>query len=211
MNLGRFVTLEGGEGVGKSTLASNLQKKLLELDIKCLLTREPGGSLGGEAIRNIVLNPPHHQDWSPLTQTLLFFAARCDHLENVIKPALLRGEWVICDRFTDSTRAYQAVAGGVDDHVVSTLDQLVVNEQQPDLTLLLDMPLEVSAKRRIERNGPQDAFEKLPQSFHENVRQAFLEIADRYKDRCYVLDASNSVDQVTAEALELICKRFSVQ
>lgn len=210
MTKGRFITLEGGEGVGKSTLARNIQESLTEKGIESILTREPGGSLGGESIRAMVLNPPKDVTWSPLTQTLLFFAARRDHLENTILPAINRGDWVICDRFTDSTRAYQAVGGDVDEKTVETLDQLVVGSQQPDLTLVLDMTLEGAALRRKERNGPIDAFESLPQGFHEKVRQAFSAIAKEHSDRCVILDASKDAEIVSRSAISILEQRFGL-
>ncbi|MFC7290551.1 dTMP kinase [Hirschia litorea] len=208
---GRFITLEGGEGVGKSTLAANLKLELEKKGQNVVLTREPGGSIGGETIRTLVLNPPHSDgSWSPLTQTLLFFAARRDHLEHVIIPALTRGDWVICDRFTDSTRAYQAVAGGVDQDTITQFDTMVVGENQPDLTLILDMALEDAAKRRVLRNGPIDAFESLPQSFHEKVRHAFIQISQVHPERCYLVDASLEATAVTQKALEIVSNRLKL-
>lgn len=205
MTIGKFITLEGGEGVGKSTLAANLKAKLENKGIRVLLTREPGGSTGGEAIRSLVLNPPHSEGgWSALSQTLLFFAARRDHLEHTILPALERGEWVICDRFTDSTRAYQSVAGGVSKTTIAQLDEMVVGTHQPDITLVLDMELNEAKKRRIQRNGPDDVFESLPQSYHEKVRLAFIQIAHTYPERCHLVDASYTAGIVADNAMVVV-------
>lgn len=209
MTIGKFITLEGGEGVGKSTLAASLKVKLENKGIRVLLTREPGGSIGGETIRSLVLNPPHIEGgWSALSQTLLFFAARRDHLEHTILPALERGDWVICDRFTDSTRAYQSVAGGVSDTTIAQLDEMVVGVHQPDITLVLDMELADAQKRRIQRNGPDDAFESLPQKYHEKVRHAFVQITCTYPERCHLVDASLTTDQVADNAMGLVEKQL---
>ncbi len=210
MRNGRFVTLEGGEGVGKSTLARLLKEQLSEHGINVVLTREPGGSVGGEEIRSLVLNPKSDDGWSALTQTLLFFAARSDHLDKIIAPALKRGDWVICDRFTDSTRAYQQVAGGVSSEIIEQLDQISVGDIQPDLTLILDMPVENAVKRREVRNGPMDAFESKPLSFHKSVREAFRSLGETYSKRCHVLDAGQSPDEVLNQALKIIDERFDL-
>lgn len=204
MQEGKFITLEGGEGVGKSTLAKNLQSVLLSKGLQSVLTREPGGTVGAETIRSLILNPPGDVNWSATSQTLLFFAARRDHLENVIVPALKQGKWVICDRFTDSTRAYQEIAGGVSASVIDTLDEIIVDNYQPDLTLILDMELSEAAKRRQARNGPEDVFEKKPQIFHEKVRQAFLNIAQNNLNRCSLIDASQKPELVTKAAVNAI-------
>ncbi|WP_018997028.1 dTMP kinase [Hirschia maritima] len=210
MQNGRFVTLEGGEGVGKSTLAQLLKVRLSEHGINVVLTREPGGSIGGEEIRSLVLNPKSDDGWSALTQTLLFFAARSDHLDKIIAPALKRGDWVICDRFTDSTRAYQQVAGGVSSEIIEQLDQISVGDVQPDMTLILDMPVEDAVKRREARNGPMDAFESKPLSFHKSVREAFRNLGETYSTRCHVLDAGQSPDEVLNQALKIIDERFDL-
>ena len=210
MSRGRFITLEGGEGVGKSTLAQSLKNNLSQKGIEVILSREPGGSVGGEEIRSIVLNPKNDDGWSPLTQTLLFFAARSDHLDRIIKPAIERGDWVICDRFTDSTRAYQQVAGGVPAEVIEQLDKITVGQMQPDLTFILDMPIEDALQRREARNGPVDAFENKPLSFHQNVRQAFVGLVKKFHERCYLIDAGQSQEVVLKQAMKTINERFKL-
>ena len=162
---GLFITLEGGEGVGKSTVLKELLKSLENTSVEVVTSREPGGTKGAEAIRSFVLKPPLEPGWDAMTQLLLFNAARADHLARKIRPALQRGAIVLCDRFSDSTRAYQSAAGGIDAEIVETIDQCVVGDDQPDLTLILDMPLEIAAKRRETRGGETDVFEKLGLGF----------------------------------------------
>lgn len=188
---GRFITLEGGEGVGKSTLAAELASRLSHNGIDVVRTREPGGTPGAEAIRGLILNPPAEvAGWQPVAETLLFFAARRDHLDKLIRPALARGSWVICDRFSDSTRAYQAAAGGVASSDVEALDRICVGDAVPDLTLVLDLPIEVARQRLVARAGAADAIESRLVSYHEAVHRGFLEIARANPQRCVVLDAS---------------------
>lgn len=188
---GRFITLEGGEGVGKSTLAAELASRLSHSGIDVVRTREPGGTPGAEAIRGLILTPPAEvAGWQPMVETLLFYAARRDHLDRLIRPALARGSWVICDRFSDSTRAYQAAAGGVASSDVEALDRICVGAAVPDLTLVLDLPIEVARQRLVARAGAADAIESRQVSYHEAVHRGFLEIARANPQRCVVLDAS---------------------
>lgn len=188
---GRFITLEGGEGVGKSTLAAELASRLSHNGIDIVRTREPGGTPGAEAIRGLILTPPAEvAGWQPMAETLLFYAARRDHLDKLIRPALARGSWVICDRFSDSTRAYQAAAGGVSSSDVEALDRICVGDTVPDLTLVLDLPIEAARQRLVARAGAADAIESRLVSYHEAVHRGFLEIARANPQRCVVLDAS---------------------
>ncbi|HOZ27530.1 MAG TPA: dTMP kinase, partial [Hyphomonadaceae bacterium] len=155
---GRFITLEGGEGVGKSTLATALEARLVARGIKVVRTREPGGTPGAEAIRRLILNPPAEvTGWEPIAETLLFYAARTDHLDKLIRPALAAGSWVICDRFSDSTRAYQAAAGHVPSEHIETIDRICVGDTTPDITLILDLPLSAARERMIARANDKDA------------------------------------------------------
>ena len=174
-----------------------------------VVTREPGGTPGAEAVRSLLLNPPEDCNWSPLSQTLLFYAARAQHLEQVILPALEQGRWVICDRFSDSTRAYQIVAGGLDIGTLDEIDRMVVSHHQPDLTLILDLPVEDAAKRRSDRGEPDDVFERKGVAFHRSVREAFLEIARNHADRCAIIDASGSPDEILDESVRLIRERLT--
>lgn len=207
---GRFITLEGGEGVGKSTLAAALESRLSARGVTVIRTREPGGTPGAEAIRRLILNPPTEvSGWQPIAETMLFYAARCDHLDKLIRPALARGDWVICDRFSDSTRAYQAAAGGVSADEIEALDRLCVGPTAPDLTLVLDLPLAVARRRMTERANDRDAIESRQTSYHAAVHAAFLEIARAHPDRCVVIDASADAAGVADQAMIAIEQRLA--
>ena len=197
---GRFITLEGGEGTGKSTLQAALRDRLTEQGIEIVLTREPGGTPRAETIRALVLTPPGGKPFSPLAEALLMNAARSDHLDLVIRPALAAGKWVICDRFSDSTRVYQGVSGEISSETLLALERHVVGETQPDLTLVLDAPVTVAHARRAARKGAQDVFEQRDLAFHQSVRQAFAEIARLEPGRCQLIDASRSAREVADAA-----------
>lgn len=194
---GRFITFEGGEGTGKSTQAARLVDRLRARDVDVLRTREPGGSPGAEDIRAIALNGDAGR-WSPMTETLLMFAARSDHLERTIRPALEAGRWVVCDRFADSSRAYQGVGGGTPAEFIEMLDAAVVGSTQPDLTLIFDLPVEVGLARAFGRGLFETRFESKGLEFHERLRRGFLDIAARHPERCIVIDADGDLDAVTA-------------
>jgi dTMP kinase len=208
---GRFITLEGGEGVGKSTLAHTLKTALEARGRTVVLTREPGGTRGAEALRSLILAPPDGvAPWGPLTEALMFYAARRDHLDKLIRPSIEAGAWVICDRFSDSTRAYQAAAGGVTAEHVEALERVVVGDDGPDLTLVLDLALSRSRDRISTRATPADAIESRGADYHERVRQAFLHIAKANPKRCAVLDASLAPDALATAALAAIDARLGV-
>jgi len=207
---GRFITLEGGEGTGKSTLMSALRARLEAAGKRVVETREPGGTVLAEAIRNFVLHPPEGQTWSPMAEALLMNAARTDHLEKRIRPALEDGTWVLCDRFADSTRVYQSVQGGVSLSVLKLLEGSVLGETRPDLTLVLDAPVEQTAGRRAGRGGTADTFEIRGKPFHEAVRQAFIDVARSEPDRCILLDASRPAEDVAAAAWKQIATRLGM-
>ncbi|MEO0883188.1 MAG: dTMP kinase [Pseudomonadota bacterium] len=198
--LGRFVTLEGGEGSGKSTLIAGLAERAKAHDISAEVTREPGGTPLAEALRKLALTPPHGETWSPLAEALLMNAARADHLEKRIRPALERGQWVLCDRFADSTIAYQSADGSVSMPTLLTLEATVLEWSRPDLTLILDAPPEALLKRRKTRPANDDIFETRPMAFHRAVRNAFLQIAQRNPERCVVLDAEQAPGRLLEEA-----------
>ncbi|NBB17396.1 dTMP kinase [Caulobacter sp. SLTY] len=198
MARGFFITFEGGEGAGKSTQVRRLAERLKALGHELVLTREPGGSPGAEAIRDIVLNGPPER-WSPVTETLLMYASRRDHIERVIRPALADGKVVICDRFADSTRAYQGAGGQVDPRLIDTLETTVLEGLKPDLTLILDLSVEEGLARAMSRGGGEDRFEAKGAAFHERLRQAFLEIARNDPGRCVVLSADRSPEAVEAD------------
>jgi dTMP kinase len=206
---GRFITLEGGEGVGKSTLAAELALRLSGKGVDVVRTREPGGTPGAEAIRSLILTPPAEvAGWQPMAETLLFYAARRDHLDKLIRPALGRGSWVICDRFSDSTRAYQAAAGGVSANDVEAIDRICVGDTVPDLTLVLDLPIAIARKRLVARAGAADAIESRLVSYHEAVHRGFLEIARANPQRCVVLDASAEPRALADAAMQAIETRL---
>ncbi len=194
MKRGQFITLEGGEGAGKSTQALRLTARLRALGLEVVQTREPGGSDGAEALRSLLVQGGADR-WSPIAEALLMYAARSDHLDRVIRPALDRGAWVVCDRFADSTRAYQGAGGGVPASVVEEIDRAVVGADQPDLTLIFDLPVEVGLERAHARGG--DArFESKGLEFHTRLRALFLALADQQPDRCVRIDAHAQVDDV---------------
>lgn len=193
---GHFITLEGGEGTGKSTLAKALARKLAAAGIQAVLTREPGGTPLAEAARHLLLHPPEGEAWSPLSEALLVNAARRDHLEKLIRPALARGDWVICDRFADSTRVYQAIDGGVAPNTLLSIEREVLGDTIPSMTLVLDVSLDVARERRAVRAGALDTFERRPDAFHEAVRAAFLAIAQAEPGRCRLIDAGQTAEEV---------------
>lgn len=193
---GHFITLEGGEGTGKSTLARALARKLEGAGIHAVLTREPGGTPLAEAARHLLLHPPEGEAWSPLSEALLVNAARRDHLEKLIRPALARGDWVICDRFADSTRVYQSIGGGVAQNTLLSIEREVLGGTLPSMTLVLDVSLEIARERRAVRAGALDTFERRPDAFHEAVRAAFLAIAQAEPERCRLIDAGQTPDGV---------------
>jgi dTMP kinase len=195
---GRFITLEGGEGVGKSTQARLLAERLEPMGISVVVTREPGGSPGAEALREVILSGKA-APFGPSGEAILFSAARIDHIDNTIAPALARGAWVVCDRFADSTRAYQGAAGKLDPALIASLERVAVGEVRPDLTLMLDLPAEKGLARAAARRGSKaaaDRFEREDAAFHETLRQAFLEIARAEPQRCAVIDADRAPEDV---------------
>jgi len=188
---GRFITFEGGEGSGKSSHAKLLAGRLQALGIEVAQTREPGGSLGAEIIRHVVLSGAA-KPFGPAAEAILFAAARDDHLEQTIRPALARGAWVICDRFADSTRVYQGTLGEVDANLIRALERIVVGDDKPDLTLVLDVPAEQGLKRAAKRRGAGavDRFESEAAEYHARLREAFRALAEREPDRCVLIDTT---------------------
>lgn len=199
MARGRFITFEGGEGGGKSTQVKALAERLKAAGLEVVATREPGGSVGAESIRELLVTGAADR-WSPITETLLMYAARRDHIERVIAPALTRGAWVVCDRFADSTRAYQGAGGGTDPALIAALETHVLGEVRPDLTLILDLPVQEGLRRAHSRAGGETRFESKGEAFHERLRQGFLNIARREPERCVVIDAAQPIATV-AEAI----------
>lgn len=202
MSAGIFITLEGGEGGGKSTQAKRLAETLRQRGRDVVLTREPGGSPSAEALRPILLTGDAAR-WSPLAETLLMYAGRADHLEQTIRPALARGAVVICDRFADSTEAYQGAAGGTPPEVIAQLRAAVVATTEPALTLIFDLPVETGLARAHARGG-EARFESKGTAYHERLRTAFLTIARRDAKRCRLIDASRDADAVFVQVLAAV-------
>ena len=209
MQHGRFITFEGGEGAGKSTQLKRLVARLRTGGREVVATREPGGSPGAEAIRELVLTGAADR-WSPVTETLLMYAARRDHVERVIRPALARGAWVVCDRFADSTRAYQGAAGGTAAELIAALESFVLEDTRPDLTLIFDLPVEVGLARAHARAGSEMRFESKGLAFHARLRDGFLAIAKAEPDRCALIDADGSVEVVEARVWAIAQGRLGV-
>lgn len=207
MSQGRFITFEGGEGVGKSTQIRRLAARLTAAGREIVATREPGGSPGAEAIRDLLVQGAADR-WSPVTETLLMYAARRDHIERVIRPALARGAWVVCDRYADSTRAYQGAAGGTDPDLIAAMETFVLEEVRPDLTLVFDMAPEAGLARAADRTHAETRFESKGAAFHARLRQAFLDIAKAEPDRCQVVDATQDMDAVEAAVWRAVGQRL---
>jgi dTMP kinase len=199
---GRFLTIEGIEGVGKTTQVTRLSNVLTERRIAHVVTREPGGTPLAESIREIVLNT-HDEALPPLAELLLMFAARAVHLANHIEPNLLAGRWVVCDRFTDATYAYQGGGRGMDSDCIRQLETLVQGARRPDLTLLLDAPVEQGLRRARQRNAgaATDRFESERAEFFERVRDAYRARAAAEPNRIAVIDAAQSADRVSEDII----------
>lgn len=205
---GAFITFEGGEGAGKSTQVGRLAETLRARSGRAVtVTREPGGSARAEEIRAALLGGAA-QPYGPFAETLLFFAARIDHLDRLIRPALERGESVICDRFIDSTRAYQGAAGGLDPALIAALERVVVGPTRPDLTLILDLSPEDGLARARSRGAGIDRFEAESPAFHDRLRRAFLAIAAAEPSRCAVIDAGQDPDAVEAAIRAAVSERL---
>jgi dTMP kinase len=202
MTRGRFITLEGIEGAGKSTAARFVSEWLQARGIQARATREPGGTPLAESIRKIVLERGA-ETIAPASETLLMFAARGVHVDNLIRPTLAKGEWIICDRFTDATRAYQGAGRGVSRELIEALAQATHGDLRPDCTLLLDLPVSLGLERARARNqgGAVDRFESEREQFFERVRAAYLELAAQEPQRVVVIDASAPLEAVQAQVI----------
>ncbi|MEY4707716.1 MAG: hypothetical protein RJB58_1439 [Pseudomonadota bacterium] len=206
---GRFITLEGGEGTGKSTQIRRLAAALEKKGIAVLCTREPGGSPGAEEIRKLMVEGEPGR-WDAVTETLLAYAARVDHVARTIGPALLADTWVISDRFNDSTFAYQGVGRGLARETIRRIDSAVLDDFAPDLTLILDLDVKTGLERALARSGAENRFEKFGAEFHKKLRQAFLDIAKRSPERCRVIDASGTEEQVAEAIFAAVSRRFDL-
>lgn len=206
----RFITLEGGEGTGKSTQLALLIERLRAKGIDAVATREPGGSTGAEDIRALLVKGDPGR-WAPMTEALLHGAARTDHVERLIRPALDQGQWVVSDRFADSTLAYQGHAQGLGADVISALQDIVIGDFKPDLTLILDLPVAVGLARAAGRANGEDRYERMGVEFHERLRRAFLEIAGGEPKRCIVIDADATPDAVAGAIWSVVAERFGLK
>jgi dTMP kinase len=206
---GRFISFEGGEGSGKSTQIKRLAEHLEALKLRAILTREPGGSPGAEIIRHLVLSGMGKL-LGPDAETLLFAAARDDHVRTVIQPALNQGTWVLCDRFSDSTRVYQGRLGHVPTGLLNAMQRVTIGDLKPDLTIILDLPVEVGLKRAAARRGNHapDRFESEDLKFHQDLRDAYREIAAAEPERCMLVDADAKPDEVAAQVWSTLRDRF---
>jgi dTMP kinase len=202
---GWFITLEGGEGAGKTTQLCSLADALRETGREVVTTREPGGSPGAERVRSVLIDP--EAELTPLCEAMLHAGARHDHLANTIRPALARGACVLCDRFADSTRAYQGFGLGLPESTVDTLEDLAVGETTPDLTLILDVPVDVGLERARGR-GVHDRYEAMAVAFHERLRAGYRAIAERAPARCAVVDANRPAEAVQAEVRRIVRERL---
>lgn len=220
MGTGAFITFEGGEGSGKSTQVRLLAERLRQSDRDVLVTREPGGTAFAEQVRALILSPevPEH---APLSEALLFYAARADHLAKVIRPAVARGAFVLCDRFSDSTRVYQSVAGGLPAQVFVQLEGIVVGDARPQLTIILDIDPAVGLSRaeaRRESNsmsdrgggaGGRDKYERRSLGYHEKLRAGFLDIAAEEPHRCAVIDGDRAAEVIAADVWRTVSTRLA--
>ncbi|WP_026940665.1 dTMP kinase [Hellea balneolensis] len=207
MATGKFITFEGGEGAGKTTQAKMLVEALQGAGIETVMTREPGGTFGAEAIRDLVLEGTADR-WSGMTELLLMYAARLDHVEKLIKPALERGVWVISDRFADSSMAYQGYARGLGADKVKSVHAAVMDGFEPDLTILFDID-PILAQKRVETRGEDlSRFDAESIVFHNALRQAFLDIANDEADRVFTVDAAASRDGVQARILFAVSQKY---
>jgi dTMP kinase len=208
---GAFITLEGGEGAGKSTQIRNILQRFQNARIAAIGTREPGGSQRAEILRRILISGGA-ESLGPAAEAILFAAARIDHLDQKIGPALAAGTIVVCDRFADSTRAYQGAAGDLDPRFLRALERITLGNIRPDLTLILDLPVEDGRARAFRRSGTgrdHDRFESESLGFHQAIRAAYLQIAAEEPDRCVVIDARRSEDDVTRAIWEVISRRIA--
>ncbi|WP_417448902.1 dTMP kinase [Kordiimonas sp.] len=208
----RFITFEGGEGAGKSTQIRLLAAWLRDQGATVCLTREPGGSPAAELIRDLLLKGAVDR-WLPISEALMLAAARADHIERTIRPALSRGEWVLCDRFYDSSIAYQGAGRGIGINKVKEIQKIAFGSMIPDLTFVLDLPVEIGLSRALAREGAksdmEDRFERMDRSFHERLRHAFLEIAADEPGRCELINADSDINNLHTLIRNALARRFS--
>ena len=215
MNGGHFITLEGGEGAGKSTQIKRLAQALADVGINTITTREPGGAPGAEEIRNLLVNGDTKR-WAPMAEVLLHTAARAEHLDKTVMPALKNGSWVISDRFFDSTLAYQGYGHGVDKEVIKNIYRDAFGNFKPDLTLIIDVPTDIGLARAGTRaatdtNPNEDRYERMGGTFHQRIREGFLEIAKEEPDRCVVINGELDEDGVFSAIKNAVKSKFEIK
>ena len=210
MAKGKFITIEGGEGTGKTTQIKLLEIFLKKKKIKFITTREPGGNKGAEKIRKLILKS-NQNDWSPMTEALLHISARSDHLEKKIKPNLKKGIWVICDRFRDSTMAYQGYGNGLKLDVLEMLQESIFDKLNADLTIILDTLPNISLSRARKRKNGNQKYENMGINFHKKVRKGFIEIEKKNKKRCKLLSANDDRREINKKIIKIIEKQFKTK
>lgn len=208
MSQGKFITFDGGEGSGKSTQIKKLSDFLKNLHHDVVLTREPGGSQGAEELRKLLVEGDPGR-WDGVTEALLHFAARRDHVESTIRPALSRGAWVLCDRFVDSTVAYQGYGHGLSLDAIETLREIAIGDFWPDLTLILDVPVELGLNRASSRKSGGDRYERMDRAFHQRLRDGFLAIAADQPKRCSLINATDDIETVRQAIETVVTERLS--
>jgi len=209
LTLGRFITFEGGEGAGKSTQVALLGDRLRAAGHEAIATREPGGTPGAKDIRRLLVEGSVER-WEPFSELLLHNAARHEHVQKIIGPALASGKWVVCDRFADSTMAYQGQAQNVDRNMVSRVNRAAAGDFWPDLTIVLDLAVAEGLARAQKRSDVEDLYERMGTAFHERIRDAFLEIANAEPDRCAVIEAEGTVDHIAGKVWDTVQTRLSI-
>jgi dTMP kinase len=205
----KMIVIDGVDGSGKGVQTRRLHQALLQAGMQSILTREPGGSAAAEDIRKLLVEGEPDK-WDSMTELLLMYAARRSHLNDTIQPALKRGDWVICDRFADSSRAFQGIAGDLGLPAVETIHQLVVGSFTPDLVLILDIPESVALQRALARGGGEDRFEKKGAEYQAKVRQAFKQVAASDDRRYRLIDANQSIDAVTGQIFDTVNRQFQL-
>ncbi len=203
----KFITFEGGEGSGKTTQIKLLAKWLENNDIDVIVTREPGGSKSAEELRDILLTGDVDK-WDGISELLLLYAGRHDHVERLIKPALANGTWVLCDRFSDSTMAYQGYGHQLGSEIINAVDKIALGDFIPDLSLFLDIPVEIGIKRAIDRRGNEIRYETMDIEFHNKLREGYMQIAKDDQYRCVVIDANRRIEEINDNIKTIINNKF---
>lgn len=209
MTTGKFITFEGGEGGGKSTQSSLLTEAFNNAAIEAVKTREPGGTDGAEAIRELLVKGEVNK-WDAVTETLLHLAARREHVSKLISPAMEKGKYVICDRFLDSTMSYQGYGHELGRNFVDKIQKIIIGNFKPDLTFILDIDPKDGIGRADSRGGKEDRYEKMGKDFHTRVRDGFREVAEDEYDRCILIDADGSIDKIHQQIIDAVNERFSL-